>query len=185
MAESHVRIDEGVKRGPRKPSKPVRKPPETLIAFDQGRLANLNPQAILERYIGGETGTQIAQSLNVTRQALSWWMRVNTEEIWKQAQIVQAIELKDRAQEALALASDALALARAREELRSAQWDLERVYHRIYGAKQEVTVKTEEHITMVLEGDVAGLIDRLRPKTVSNTPNAALPNPIIDIKPET
>ena len=161
MAESHVRIDEGIPRGPRKARKPTRNVTAPLIAFDQGRLANLDPQAVLERYIGGETGTQIAQSLQVTRQALSCWMRVHAEDAWKDAQIVQALELKDKAQDDLANASDALALACAREQLRSAQWDLERVYHRIYGQKQEVTVKNEEHITLVLEGSVGQLIEKI------------------------
>jgi hypothetical protein len=36
-------------------------------------------------------------------------------------------------------ASDPLSLARARESLRSAQWELERLFSRLYGQKQEVT----------------------------------------------
>ena len=185
MAESHIRIDEGIPRGPRKPRKATRTAQVERIAFDQGKLATIDPQALLERYIGGETGTEIAKSLGVTRQGLNWWFRQHAEEAWKEAQIVQAIEKKEKAEDDLASATDALSLACAREQLRGAQWDLERVYHRIYGAKQEVTVKNEEHITLVLEGDVSALIERVRPKpSVAPVPNAALLPPIIDVKPE-
>lgn len=68
-------------------------------------------------------------------------------------------------------ASDALSLARAREQLRSAQWDLERVFSRIFGPKQELTIE--------LTGDLGERLRRARERviegeTVSNTANAAL-----------
>ena len=141
MAESHIRIDEGIPRGPRVPSEPATTPQVELIPFDRAKLANISAERVLERYIGGETSTQIAKDLGVTRQGLGWWMRKHAEKDWQEAQVVQAIERKDRAEDELNSASDALSLARAREQLRGAQWELERVLNRIYGQKQEVTGK--------------------------------------------
>ena len=141
----HVRIDEGIKRGKRKPPNPPKQSSPPAKA-EQGKLANLDIQTILQRYIAGATSTEIAKDLNVTRQGLAWWMRKHAEEDWKEAQVIQAIERKEKAQEQLDDAPDALSLARARESLRSAQWDLERVCSRIFGPKQEVTVELNHHL---------------------------------------
>jgi hypothetical protein len=133
----HVRIDEGIKRGPKRPAMPVDLPEPAKPT--SGKLQGLDVKAILKRYVAGETSTQIAQTLDVTRQGLAWWMRKHAEDDWRESQIIQAIERKERAQEAIDKADDALSLARAREQLRSAQWDLERVYSRIFAQKQEIT----------------------------------------------
>ena len=106
------------------------------LANKQGQLAplsKLDPREILERYLAGETGPQIAQSLGVTKQALSFWLISKGEEDWRAAQLVKAIDRKERADELIETADNALDLTRAREMLRSAQWDLERVCRRIYG----------------------------------------------------
>ena len=149
MAESHIRIDEGITRGPRNQpdSQPDTQTDSAVedankpIPYDQGKLANVNVQGVLERYLGGETTTQIAASLGVTRQGLGWWMRKHAEDDWKDPQVILAFERKERAEDALSAANDALSLARAREQLRGAQWELERVLSRIYAQKQEVTGK--------------------------------------------
>lgn len=128
------------------------------LANKQGQLAPLksvDPQDVLERYLAGETGPQIAQSLGVTKQALSHWLSLKAETEWKQAQFVKAYNRKEEAEEELEKARAALAtltvdqenpnrtsastslyLARTRAceaSLRAAQWDLERVCRRIYG----------------------------------------------------
>ena len=143
--ESHIRIDEGLKRGPRSaPNAPIAAKEISQVertGFDKGLLANLDPESVLARYMGGETTSQIAASLNVTRQGLGWWLRKHAEEDWKQAQIILAVERKEKAEDDLESAGDALSLARAREQLRGAQWELERVFNRIYAAKQELTGK--------------------------------------------
>jgi hypothetical protein len=96
-------------------------------------LAGLNPKDILERYLAGETSVQIAQYYGVTKQAMSYWLLTKAEDDWRAAQLVKAIDRKDRADEMLETADNPLDLTRAREMLRSAQWDLERVCRRIYG----------------------------------------------------
>ena len=142
--EAHVRIDEGVKRGPRKPREPGTRLAKLKsipgISYCPTKLANVKPIDIITRYLNGESSEQIAHSLTVTRQGLAYFLRKNAEEDWREAQIIQAVERKELAEEELASCSDPLSLARAREQLRAAQWDLERLFSRLYGQKQEVTV---------------------------------------------
>jgi predicted transcriptional regulator len=112
----------------------------TALANRQGQLAplkNVNPEDILERYLAEETSTEIAQSLGVTKSALSLFMLKHAEEQWRSAQVVKALKRKEEAEDLIETASNPLDLARAREKLKSAQWDLERVCRRIYG--QDVT----------------------------------------------
>lgn len=52
---------------------------------------------------------------------------------WKEAQKARAMARLERAQHELKTAPDALSLARAREEVRAAQWELERLLRRLYG----------------------------------------------------
>ena len=108
----------------------------TALANLQGQLnplKHVKPEDILQRYLAEETSTQIAKTLGVTRAALSYFMLKHAEEQWKDAQIIKAVRRKDEAEELMERADNALDLARARELLKSAQWDLERVCRRIYG----------------------------------------------------
>lgn len=102
-------------------------------------LATVDPVNVISRYLAGETTTKIAAELGVTRQGLDYHLRRNHESEFKNAQVILALERKQLADEAMETACDALALARAREQLKSAQWDLERVCRRIYGQDQPVT----------------------------------------------
>jgi hypothetical protein len=108
----------------------------TALANAQGRLnplKELDPIAVLERYMAGENSTEIAESLGVTKGALSLFMLKNAEDVWKDAQIAKALIRKESAEYKLETADNPLDLARAREMLKAAQWDLERVARRIYG----------------------------------------------------
>lgn len=108
----------------------------TALANKQGQLSplkDLDPKDVIERYLAEQTTKEIAASLGVTRSALNQWLLVHAEGDWKAAQIIRAHKRKDEAEDELDSASDPLSLARARERLRAAQWDLERVCRRIYG----------------------------------------------------
>ena len=168
MAESHIRIDEGVKRGPRTRQKAPRNasntPVDPSLAYDPQKLVGVDINQILTRYLNGETSTQIAKSLNCTRQGLGYFLRENAEEDWKNAQVIQAIERKEQAEDELGNANDSLSLARARERLRSAQWELERVCNRIFGQKQEVSMTVDIRIQVdhCLTEDARSLLERVR-----------------------
>jgi hypothetical protein len=110
------------------------------LASKQGALAPLkevNPDEVLRRVLNEESTKDIAASLGVTRSALNQWLLNTAEEKWKAAQVIRAHKRKEEAEDEMDTATDALSLARARERLKAAQWDLERVCRRIYG--QDVT----------------------------------------------
>jgi len=115
-------------------------------------LANLDPKAILERYLAGESSTEIAKAFGVTKQAMSLFLLTKAEDDWKAAQLVKAIERKDRADELIETADNALDLSRGREMLRSAQWDLERVCRRIYAQEAPVSQQAVQVVINLRRG---------------------------------
>jgi hypothetical protein len=138
--KSHVRIDDGIRKGPRKPGTSI-KTRDRSIAVSGGNSIppDLDPAQVLMRYLGDERTADIAASYNVTRPALNRWLLDHAEQDWRNAQIARAISRKERAEDELDEAADPLTLARAREKLRSAQWELERLFNRMFGQKQEIT----------------------------------------------
>jgi hypothetical protein len=134
----------------------------TALANKQGQLAPLKdvkPEDVLERYLAEETSTQIAQSYGVTRAALSFFMLKHAEEQWKNAQVTKALQRKEKAEDAMETADNPLDLTRAREMLKSAQWDLERVCRRVYGqdapaAAQAVQININLRREGATKGDV-------------------------------
>jgi uncharacterized protein (DUF433 family) len=109
---------------------------DLAVAEDGKALAPLkgvNPTEVLQRYLSDETTKTIAADYGVTRQALGQFLLKHAETEWKSAQVARALARKESAEDDLETAPDALSLARARERLRAAQWDLERVCRRIYG----------------------------------------------------
>jgi hypothetical protein len=113
-------------------------------------LRGADPKQILQRYLSDESTKQIAASYGVTRQALGQYLLKTAESEWKEAQVARAISRKESAEDDMEAISSkiaeadreererlALTLSLARERLKAAQWDLERVCRRIYG--QDVT----------------------------------------------
>jgi hypothetical protein len=110
-------------------------------------LRDQDPKTILARYLSDESTKDIAADYGVTRQALGKYLLAVAEDEWKQAQVARAIARKEQAEDDLenirdqiSTAADDLSIKRltltvshARERLKSAQWDLERVCRRIYG----------------------------------------------------
>jgi hypothetical protein len=74
------------------------------------------------------------------------------EEDWKEVQRARALARLERAQNELEVAPDALSLARARERVRSAQWELERLLRRIYGQDQVAEQAGRVSITLNIGG---------------------------------
>jgi transposase-like protein len=112
-----------------------------------------DPKAILGQYLQGKKTAEIAKAYGVSRQALGYWLRQHAEEDWRQAQVVLATHRKEDAEEALDSAkrtSSPLALARARERLKAAQWDLERVCRRIYGDSGAPVVSADQLETLLV-----------------------------------
>ena len=173
--EAHIRIDEGIKRGPRYKHKPPKHPGVMSQGLTQIP-EDLNPDTVLERYLTEETTSQIAVEYGISRKTLVRWLIKERPEQWKQVQIVRALCRKEQGNEGIEYACDALSLARAREMLRSGQWDLERLDSNNYGQKQEVTVKAEFSIDTVLDGHCSRLLDKLAAH--------AQPVQLIDVTPQ-
>ena len=130
---------------PRKyvPGQPVGKPSGSE---NYGNLRGVDPKEVIERYLDDRLISEIATDYKVSRSALNQYLLRHAEEDWKEAQVARAITRKDAAEEAIDAALDPLALAKARESLKAAQWDLERTCRRIYGEERQ----TESQITPIL-----------------------------------
>ena len=125
------------------------------LANKQGQLAPLkgaDPQEVLDRILKEESTKEIAASYGVTRSALNYWLIQNCDAEWKAAQYIRAAKRKEDAEDELETAADPLTLARARERLRAAQWDLERVCRRIYGQDAPATAQAVQ-INISLRGE--------------------------------
>jgi predicted transcriptional regulator len=141
----------------------------TALASTQGALNPLKEvkaDMILARYLAEESTTQIAKSLGVTRSALNYWLLENCEKEWRSAQVIRAMKRKEDAEDAIDQASDALTLARAREALRAAQWDLERVCRRIYGQDVPVNAGSGVQININLRRTNGDIVD-VSPEDIS------------------
>lgn len=168
--EAHVRIDEGVKRGPRKRASVARRrDPETDRV--EGIPAHLNAEQVLELYLSEKTTSHIAEQLGVKRKTLVAWLRQQAPERWKQVQVVRALIRKEDADDTLDSGSiDALILARTRERLRSAQWDLERLDSPTFGPKQEVTVDVRVTIDSTVLEQANTLIGQYKEVSMLSSP---------------
>ena len=123
-------------RMPRKyvPGQPVGKPSGSE---NYGNLRGVDPKDVIKCYLADRLISEIATDYKVSRSALNQYLLRHAEEDWKEAQVARAITRKDAAEEAIDAASDPLALAKARESLKAAQWDLERTCRRIYGEERQ------------------------------------------------
>lgn len=133
------------------------KNPTIRARDEQGRnlpvLKDLDPKGIIARYLGDERSADIAASLGVTRSALNQWLLRTCEDDWKEAQVSRALTRKEKAEDAMEDATDPLQLAKARELLKSAQWELERVCRRIYGEDKAQQVLVNPVLIIQMAGE--------------------------------
>lgn len=156
--ESHVRIDEGVKRGPRTPRNsadpetgrflPVIPPEQRAAAIERAH----------KRVENGEFLKDIAADIGVTHQALSLWLLDDLGPQYAVAQRRGLIQRIVNADQGIEDARDPLALARAREAARFARWDAERRLPKLFGQ--------QTHVTVELTGDLGERLRRSRERTV-------------------
>lgn len=169
----HQRIDEGVKRGARHPHKRPAKRPEHNGSIP----ADLNPDAVLERYLTESTTSQIAYEYGVNRKTLVGWLLEHRPLQWKRVQVIRAMCRKDDGNEGIEVSCDAFSLARAREMVRSGQWDLERLDASNYGPKQEVT-HTGAVPVFVVNAPMCRVIDA---EPVAEPQQSAIAAPLIEV----
>lgn len=138
--------------------------PEHRMVIAQG-LVGQDPKDILLRYLSDESTEVIAKDYGVTRQCLGQYLLRHAEEDWKEAQVARAIARKEKAEDAIETADDPLKLAKARELLKAAQWDLERVCKRIYGQDYNVNLNVSV--------DLGDRLRRARERVIDIQPEAA------------
>ena len=140
--QAHVRIDEGIRRGPRLKSK--RRNGKLVNPSPKADLGtwiippDLDPQEVLDRYLTEATTSQIAAQYGLSRKALVRWLRTVRPADWKEVQLIRAHCNLEAGEDGLLDASDALSLARMRESVKAAQFRLVAL-DKDYHPKQEVT----------------------------------------------
>ena len=88
---------------------------------------------VIAQYGAGTSVYAIANELGVEHTTLYRHLVKHREGEWRDAKVGRALAELEEAEEALKTAPDPLALTRARERCRAAQWQLERLMRRIYG----------------------------------------------------
>lgn len=169
MVKSHTRIDDGVKRGPRKPID--RRPKQGLATKARGPyLPRLTAEAratvlaeCYERLSYGDTTDQIAADHGLPGRTLRQWLLGDADadaaRLWLiNGELARTLdELRDAK-----YADSPLALACAREEFRAWSWIAERREARIYGQKQEVTTTNYVGVDVASLASAARLIAQVR-----------------------
>lgn len=110
-------------------------------------------RAVLVRHEAGETIQQVADSLKTSPQALYRGLLKHFPEDWRDQKSARALLDMDEAEKELKDAKDNVAVARSRERIALAKWNLERLARGLYGDRLSV-----EHsaITPMLIIEVVG-----------------------------
>lgn len=119
----------------------------------QSALNAISPQGILDIYLSDVPAAEIAKRFGISHQAVYAFLLRHAPDAWHECQVARALARKESAEDDLdsmrrgtysspdgePMQVDGVAVALARERLKAAQWDLERVCRRIYGDRIEVT----------------------------------------------
>jgi hypothetical protein len=122
---------------------------------EAGALVAVEPLTILARYEQGEMIKDVAKSLGVSDKAVYRLLVNKAPDQWRDYQTAHAIKALEDATQKLETAADALELARAREQVRSAQWQLERLCRRLYGQDAPPASTQAVQININLRGSSA------------------------------
>lgn len=175
---AYSRIDQGIKRGPRKKSGPKPSSPRRANGQLLPKLSN-DPEDIrkaLKEYSEGATLKQLAEQHNVSSQAIYGWLLGELGGQEHQALVTQALTSRiARGDQMIEDADNPLDLARGRELSRNWRMDLERRRSSLYGQKQEVqhtVVAPTLQITVVSPQHAAPLPAESLPATIDHATQA-------------
>jgi hypothetical protein len=96
-------------------------------------------QGVITRFVNDEKLADIAKDIGLSHSALCMALLEYAEDDWKRAQVARAITRLEKSRTARDEAADMLNLVRARDDEKSAQWELERLLRRLYGQEQQQT----------------------------------------------
>lgn len=181
----HIRIDEGIKRGPKAKFEKPKLKTKTGLTVVKNPLSKLSIERrqeiateVLDSYIQGAQIADIAHKYETSDVTIYALLLREHEQDWADIQRARALARFATSLHEIAVAPDALSLGRARELHKSAQWELERLLDRLYGQKNHVTIETV--------GDLGDKLRRARERTidgecvVDNT-NAAVHIPVLTV----
>jgi hypothetical protein len=152
-------------RMPRKLSRRTLRRREQQAIGGVHSLSEVDPQAVVQRYIAGEKIKDMAQQYGVSNIAVYHFLLRHVPEDWMAAQKARAFAMKEAGEDLIEDAADPLELGKGRERLRAGQWDLERVDRKNYGRDDphvHVTVidlgerlrRAKERVGQVIEGEI-------------------------------
>jgi hypothetical protein len=155
-------------RVPRK-ANPDAKPPQRQYSVAKRPMGDLTQEdrsniarEVLEGYMQGKQVADMSGKYGVSDVTIYALLLREHEEAWVDIQKARALARMERAINELEVAPDALSLARAREKVRSAQWELERLIRRLYGQDREINVN-------VTVGDLGDRLRRARERVIDAT----------------
>lgn len=105
-------------------------------------------QSVLTRYINGEQVANMAPDYGVSDVTIYALLLREHEQDWKEVQRARALARLEKAQGDMETAGDVLSLARARERVKAAQWELERLLRRLYGQDSQAEAGAGISITL-------------------------------------
>lgn len=153
----HIRIDEGVKRGPRRPIQRHNSQSRSIVGSQSVPAQQRN--YIIDQIASGRLMRDVAKELAVTPAAISQYLAQDPEyQAAKECGIEQQLE---RWQAEMEAAQDPLNLARGRELFRAVAWRGEREHSHRWGAKQEISHKIDIAVEERLVDDLRDLIATL------------------------
>lgn len=163
----YSRIDKGIPRGsPRKLTKRSPKADLGSWVIPEG----LSAEAVLERYLTEQTTGQIAGEFGLSRKALVKWLRQVKPKEWKEVQLLRAHCRLDDGEDGIERACDPLSLARAREQIKAAQFRLTALDND-YAIKQEVTHTIVPQFNVILKSEEGRAIEHETMPTLQDKPN--------------
>lgn len=138
VMQKHSRLPRKMAEEPKKELTVAKRPMGNIPAERRQEIAD----QVLARYIQGEQVANMAAEYSTSDVTIYALLLRERQEDWKDIQTARALARLERSQDKLETAADALSLARARESVRSAQWELERLLRRLYGEdKAQVAVQ--------------------------------------------
>ena len=111
----------------------------------------------LKRALNDERIEDIAQSLGLARSTLNYHLLSQVSDDWRDIQAARALTALQDAERELSNPPDQLALAAARERVRAAQWNLEKLHRRLYGDKLDVVHSGNVTITRQQYNDLPAI----------------------------
>ena len=112
----------------------------------------------MDRFERGESIMQIAQDLGISHVAIYRAIIRQIPDEWQQYRSAKALGQLDQAENDLSRATDGVTVSRVREQIKMAQWQLERTCRSIYGDKLQVEQAGQApifHITVVHAPQIA------------------------------